>query len=345
MIPYSGDHRIVTNDFSLDVPRGEYIALKHVTGGVVLDRQGAASVERGAFTSEIIRLGAAATELILTWNCPAPMNTLASVDFRVRAAGGEWSCWFQMGDWKSEKKQDRKSFDFIYGELKTDHFFAAGVFDEVQYRVVLRTADYSQSPLLRRVTLCLSDTRDKKEVEPELFSGAAMDLPAPWLSQFDPDTVKDRVMMEAGVCAATSVTMVLKHHGMPANVRDVGRRAYDPSADIYGNWAFLAAAAAEYGPAAWVQRFSDWRQVESFITLGIPVIISIAYPKGTFSAEPDKETKGHLIVVRGFTATGDAIVNDPGTADEKRGRGYVYPRLELGRAFFGHGGVGIIIKR
>jgi hypothetical protein len=49
-----------------------------------------------------------------------------------------------------------------------------------------------------------------------------------------------------------------------------------------------------------------------------------------------------LIVICGFTEQGDVIVNDPAS---KRGEAVKYKADELGRAWFGHGGVGYIIRR
>ena len=73
----------------------------------------------------------------------------------------------------------------------------------------------------------------------------------------------------------------------------------------------------------------------------MPVIASIAFRRGEFSSNVIERTGGHLIVVRGLTPDGDAIVNDPASRD--RGDGVVYIAEELARAWFGHGGVAYII--
>jgi hypothetical protein len=56
-----------------------------------------------------------------------------------------------------------------------------------------------------------------------------------------------------------------------------------------------------------------------------------------------QQTAGHLIVIRGVTKEGDLIVNDPASKD--KGNGAVYKAKELEIAWFGHGGVGYIIRR
>jgi hypothetical protein len=51
--------------------------------------------------------------------------------------------------------------------------------------------------------------------------------------------------------------------------------------------------------------------VERLIAAGIPVIISIAYEEGALAGSPVRRLDGHLIVVKGFTAEGDVVCNDP----------------------------------
>lgn len=314
--------------------------------GILPAGEGGMFVPASVFTSGAVRLEFPADEMVMTWNATSPPGTSVSIEFAVGADGRKWSRWLKMADWKNDMSRERSCADRAWGRLEVDHFRAVAKFRFARYRAIFRTADPSQAPLLRRVTFCYSDMSRGEGIAEEgrdAAGGEKVDIDVPWLSQYDERVVKDPVMMEAGVCGATSVTMALKHWGIGANVRDVGRRAWDPVAKIYGNWAFLCAAASEYGPSAWVQRFSAWDGVRGFIEKGIPVIISISYDRGTMSAEPEKETAGHLLVVRGFTERGDVIVNDPGAEYERRGRGYVYPARELGGAFFGHGGVGIII--
>jgi hypothetical protein len=73
------------------------------------------------------------------------------------------------------------------------------------------------------------------------------------------------------------------------------------------------------------------------------VIASIQFDAGTFPSAVLRSTGGHLIVIRGFTANGDVIVNDP--ASRERGNGAVYRADQLGRAWFDNGGVAYIIRR
>jgi hypothetical protein len=51
--------------------------------------------------------------------------------------------------------------------------------------------------------------------------------------------------------------------------------------------------------------------METFVSAGLPVIASIKVKPGELDGTPYPSTDGHLLVVRGFTADGDVIVNDP----------------------------------
>jgi len=111
---------------------------------------------------------------------------------------------------------------------------------------------------------------------------------------------------------------------------------------MFGNWNRAVQRAAELGMDAWLTRFRDWDHVKAQIARGQPIVASIRFKKGEFPSAILKSTAGHLIVIRGFTPTGDVIVNDPAN---KKGNGVVYKADELAKAWFGHGGVGYVISR
>jgi hypothetical protein len=96
---------------------------------------------------------------------------------------------------------------------------------------------------------------------------------------------------------------------------------------------------------SWLQRFRNWDQVKAMIARGQPIVASIRYEKGTFDESEktqDRETDGHLLVIRGFTPEGNVIVNDPGS--RKIGNGLVLSARGMAHAWFAHGGVGYIIR-
>lgn len=108
-----------------------------------------------------------------------------------------------------------------------------------------------------------------------------------------------------------------------------------------GNWPFNTALAGSLGLEAYVSRFYSLSQVEPWIQKGIPVIASVAYRPGELAGTPISTTDGHLLVIRGFDAGGNVIVNDP-AADPRQGEHVriVYPRGQFEKVWLnGSGGM------
>ena len=75
----------------------------------------------------------------------------------------------------------------------------------------------------------------------------------------------------------------------------------------------------------------------------VAIIASIRFREGEVEGFLYKSTAGHLLVIRGFDANGDVIVNDPARRDG--GNGAVYPAEEFAKAWFDNGGVGYVIRK
>jgi hypothetical protein len=89
----------------------------------------------------------------------------------------------------------------------------------------------------------------------------------------------------------------------------------------------------------------DLRDAERFVDVGIPLVASVAYPRGALRGAPTRDTDGHLVVIRGFTATGDVVTNDPGAPTERSVR-RTYRRGDFERAWLqGSGGLVYVIHR
>jgi hypothetical protein len=77
----------------------------------------------------------------------------------------------------------------------------------------------------------------------------------------------------------------------------------------------------------------------------VPVVISIAWKKSELSGAAVQSSNGHLVVVVGFDASGNPIVNDPAAAsdaDVKR----TYFRSELEAVWLENsGGTAYVIKQ
>src|SRR5207302_6096366 len=112
-----------------------------------------------------------------------------------------------------------------------------------------------------------------------------------------------------------------------------------------GNWPFNAAYAARYGLSAEITQLRSLTEAEAFIKAGIPLVASIAAnPNKLTGFLFDKGTNGHLLVIVGFTKTGDVVVNDPAaTSDATVQR--VYDRAEFERSWLpATGGIVYVTK-
>lgn len=148
------------------------------------------------------------------------------------------------------------------------------------------------------------------------------------------------------ICSPTSLAMVLAFYGVARPTADVAAGVYDHGADIYGNWSFNVAYAAALGFRATATRLDGIRDLEAEVAAGRPVVISHRWAAGELQNAAFEPSDGHLIVVRGFTAAGDVIANDPAASpaqDEAVRR--VYRREDLRRTWLGRGdGVAYVVR-
>ena len=90
------------------------------------------------------------------------------------------------------------------------------------------------------------------------------------------------------------------------------RHTFDYAYDGAGNWPFNTAYAAPLaGGPSFVTRLRSLREAERFIAAGIPLVASISFGSGDLDGSPISGTNGHLLVIAGFTESGDVVVNDP----------------------------------
>jgi len=132
----------------------------------------------------------------------------------------------------------------------------------------------------------------------------------------------------ARICSPTALSMVLESYGINKPTKEVALGVYDRAEKIYGNWPFNTAYAHQVsGLESYIQRFMGLEDLEREIAEGRPVIISVKWRDGDLDNAPIAKTDGHVLVVVGFTAEGDVIVNDP--AARSGGVRRVYKREQV----------------
>ncbi|MDQ4053301.1 MAG: C39 family peptidase, partial [Actinomycetota bacterium] len=153
-------------------------------------------------------------------------------------------------------------------------------------------------------------------------------------------------------CSPTSTSMVLGYYDalpapttyrwVPAGHTDpwvdyAARMTYDADYQGTGNWAFNTAYAAPRVGKAFVTRLRSLREAEAFIAAGIPLVASISFGSGELSGAPISSSNGHLLVIVGFTRSGDVVVNDP-AATTRAGVRRTYDRGQFENAWLPRSG-------
>ncbi|GLY21336.1 membrane protein [Micromonospora sp. NBRC 101691] len=159
-------------------------------------------------------------------------------------------------------------------------------------------------------------------------------------------------------CSPTCVAMVLAYWGGgPApeeyawvdaadprpEVDHAARHCYDHAYRGAGNWPFNTAYAGRYGMDAFVTRLRSLAEAERFVAAGVPLVFSAAFRTGDVPGL-DYDTKGHLIVLVGFTPDGDPVLNDPYASDDAGVRRTVDRHRFTAAWQGGSGGVAYVIR-
>ncbi|MBG6067171.1 peptidase C39 family protein [Micromonospora ureilytica] len=159
-------------------------------------------------------------------------------------------------------------------------------------------------------------------------------------------------------CSPTCTSMVLAYWGAeptpdryawvePSGPRPVvvhaARHCYDHAYAGAGNWPFNTAYAGLHGVDAFVTRLRSLVEAEAFVAAGIPLIVSAAFRADEVPGL-GYDTGGHLMVLVGFTADGDPVLNDPYAPDDDAVRRTV-PRRGFEAVWQrGSGGVAYVLR-
>ncbi|MCD9155189.1 peptidase C39 family protein [Aeromicrobium duanguangcaii] len=304
------------------------------------------------------------TALLPSWNVSRmPDGTWLKVYVRV-ADGSKVSSWKTVAQWRHGLSGGKRT---TYGkqadalaQLDTDIVRARSGKSFTRWQIQVsawRKSTKVKSPVVRAVTGVSSTYVSKTAKTSKTSMTRTIDLKVPASSQM---IHRGHFPQFGGGgeawCSPTSTSMVLRYWGLGPSkkatsfakgadpwVDHAARYSYDSSYRGTGTWPFNTAYASRFGTDAVVHRLVNLRPIESYIKQGVPVIASVAFGRGQLTGSPISSTPGHLMVVRGFTATGDVIVNDPAGRTNSQVR-RVYDRAQFERAWLkGSGGVTYVI--
>lgn len=287
-----------------------------------LSRQGEA-----IYLSPLVRTPVPWHELVVSWNASPSTGLVVEAmpigsDSRAIFHGiSQWS--LNPEQFVRSSLNDQNSSD---AWVKTDTLVLAAPASAVRLRLTVVALDKQVPSELKLVTASFASTAaDVPESAPNKAAwGTEIKVPK-----------KAQLSYSGGDkwCSPACISMVLGYWTerlhrleLKADVPEVAKAVFDPGCSGTGNWSFNAAYVGSFsGLEACVQRLRSLTEVENEIATGRPVIISVAHDVLTGK---QRRGTGHLIVVTGFTAHGDVIVNDPWTKDDAKVR-KVYPRTSI----------------
>ncbi|GAA1594160.1 peptidase C39 family protein [Kribbella sancticallisti] len=298
----------------------------------------AKSYDQTSWTSPQVATSYGLTELIASWNATTPPGTWVEVSMAGHTDLGTTTKWYVLGRWTGG--DDTAAGDIhrtsvpsqgdTNGYVAVDTFVAAKdrSLDSWQLKVTLyRLSGTTQTPVVRSIGAVASRLPDEKKVpvgRPGGAAGQVLDVPT-----YSQEThIGHYPQWDGGGeawCSATSTAMVLDYYGAgptaaetawvdPADadpqVDHAARAVFDYAYDGAGNWPFNTAYAGTRGLDAFVTRLRSLTEAEQFIKAGIPLIASLSFKKGDLPGA-GYGTNGHLMVIVGFDAVGNVVVNDP----------------------------------
>jgi peptidase C39-like protein len=322
---------------------------------------GEVAYRSGSWTSSVITTPFAFDELVASWNATTPNGTWIKTEVQA-SGGGRTTKWYVLGIWASGDGTIHRTSVPAQGDA--DGFVAIDTFirakkaeplDKYQLRVTLYragSAASSASPAVRFVG-AMTSAASTFDI-PSASTGVVRELAVPRLSQ----EVHSGHYPEydgggEAWCSPTSTAMVLGSWGSGPSAAQLAafpgtahvdgqvdysaRYVYDWNYQGAGNWPYNTAYAATFGLNAFVTRLRSLAEAERFIAAGIPLVASI---NGKLPGFLFKKTSGHLLVIRGFTSTGDVITNDPAVLADVDAR-VVYGRADFEKVWLG-GSAGIV---
>ncbi|MET8866319.1 C39 family peptidase [Nonomuraea sp. NPDC004580] len=330
---------------------------------VAFTRFAVPTAQEGAqeWTGEEHPIGFAATQIIPSWTARTPPGSWIEIALRAKArstAEDTWTKWYVMGRW-SEHGDPRTSVPGqgdADGDVAVDTFVARRPVTAYQVRVTRHGAGAE----LTGLGVMASALPPRPPAPSAPGPGGAVELDVPRHSQHAHAGHHPRYDGGgANWCSPASVAMVLAFWGRgpaPEELAWVGggdpapavdhaaAGTYDASYQGTGNWPFNVAYAGRYGLSGFVTRLRSAAELEPFVRAGIPVITSQSFkahelPGSCYS------TNGHILVVTGFTAEGDVVVNDPAAPTDGEVR-RVYPRAAFEHVWLrssGSGGIAYVL--
>jgi hypothetical protein len=251
---------------------------------------------------------------VISWNSKTSDGSLS---IRARFADETWSAMLPYVSWSATARVS------LGGRDPRAHF---------EIDTLLATEAFTAIEAVSTTTLEGLALATPPGVAPSNAALEPIELDVPRISQYVGDPGR-------GWCSPASLAMLLGANEIGVDVPQTAAATFDDAYHGTGNWAFNVAYASRFGLRAFVAYLRDLAHARAFLTAGVPLALSIAWEKGELDDPPLPESDGHIVVLRGFDANGDPIVNDPAQVTIR----VTYPRAQFERLWLAHGGVAYVI--
>jgi len=327
----------------------------------------------GSWTSPVVKPGFGLTELVASWDADTPDGTWVEVLVRGTVDDGTATGWFVLGRWAAEDPADGGALHrtSVGGQATEQATVSVDTLVTLnghtlrdwQLQVLLmRSSGSTTTPTVRLAGAMASALSDAKEVAVSpVGAGRGITLDVPTLSQeLHVGHYPEWDNGGEAWCSPTSTSMVAGFWDKGPSAADTewvdppvdpqvdyaARNVFDYRYDGAGNWPFNTAYAARFGLDAFVTRLRSLTEAEEFIAAGIPLVASVSFKDSKLDGA-GYGTNGHLLVICGFTAEGNVVVNDPAShliPDDRQVR-VVYDRAQFENVWVPHsGGVVYVIR-
>jgi hypothetical protein len=242
---------------------------------------------------------------VLSWNTHAESGTLSFRLLRAQRPSGDW---LDHAQWRPS---GAKSFSPEHGgtRVDVDVIRAAQPFDGIEARA-------------RDVHLELVAFSSPVRARPSLpYAREALILDVPARSQYEGSDG------QRGWCSPAALSMIHAYHGIDHSVAQTARAVFDRAYNGTGNWAFNVAYSGRLGLRGVVAHLGNLDRAARLIERNLPLAISYSWSEGELPGAPLDRSDGHLVVLCGFTRSGDCAINDPAAANVR----VVYPRAAIER--------------
>ena len=293
--------------------------------------------EVGRWVSPWTKPGFGLTELVASWEATTPGDSWVEIEVRGRTAAGTTSSYDVLGRWTSGDRFTRRQTvsgqedDLAKVAVDTWRSNAAAGLVSWRLRVSLMRRPGKATPTLDSVGAVASrlPSGDVAASAPGVAGGIVLNVPR-YSQMIHQGHYPEWGNGGEAWCSPTSTSMVLAYYkALPKRsaysyvprghvnpwVDHAARMTYDSSYGGTGNWPFNTAYAAPLAGSAFVTRLRSLKEAERFIAAGIPLVASIAFGRGELTGAPISSSNGHLLVIVGFTESGDVVVNDPAAAN------------------------------